>query len=154
MSYLMVKWIHIVSSTILFGTGLGSAFYMFFVSRTRDPRTIAIVVKYVVIADWLFTTPTILLQPASGLYMVYKAGFQLMSGWLLWSIALFLLAGAAWLPVVWMQIRMRDMAHDAVHREQSLPPRYWLFLRWWVALGLVAFLALVAVFFLMVVMPA
>jgi uncharacterized membrane protein len=154
MSYLMVKWIHIVSSTILFGTGLGSAFYMFFVSRTRDPRTIAIVVKYVVIADWLFTTPTILLQPASGLYMVHKAGFQLMSGWLLWSIALFLLAGAAWLPVVWMQIRMRDMAHDAVHREQSLPPRYWLFLRWWVALGLVAFLALVAVFFLMVVKPA
>jgi uncharacterized membrane protein len=154
MSYLMVKWIHIVSSTILFGTGLGSAFYMFFVSRTRDPRTIAIVVKYVVIADWLFTTPTILLQPASGLYMVHKAGFQLTSGWLLWSIALFLLAGAAWLPVVWMQIRMRDMAHDAVHREQSLPPRYWLFLRWWVALGLVAFLALVAVFFLMVVKPA
>jgi uncharacterized membrane protein len=154
MSYLVVKWIHIVSSTILFGTGLGSAFYMFFVSRTRDPRTIAIVVKYVVIADWLFTTPTILLQPASGLYMVHKAGFQLMSGWLLWSIALFLLAGAAWLPVVWMQIRMRDMAHDAVHREQSLPPRYWLFLRWWVALGLVAFLALVAVFFLMVVKPA
>jgi uncharacterized membrane protein len=154
MSYLIVKWIHIVSSTILFGTGLGSAFYMFFASRTQDPRTIAVVVKYVVIADWLFTTPTILLQPASGLYMVHKAGFQLTSRWLLWSIALFLLAGAAWLPVVWMQIRMRDMAHDAVHREQSLPPRYWLFLRWWVALGLVAFLALVAVFFLMVVKPA
>jgi uncharacterized membrane protein len=153
MAYLVAKWLHIVSSTLLFGTGLGSAFYMFFTSRTRDPRAIAVVVKYVVIADWLFTTPTILLQPASGLYMVYKAGFQLTSRWLLWSIALFLLAGAAWLPVVWMQIRMRDMAYDAAHRERALPAKYWLFLRLWVALGIVAFLALVAVFFLMVVKP-
>jgi uncharacterized membrane protein len=153
MAYLIVKWIHIVSSTLLFGTGLGSAFYMFFTSRTQDTRAIAVVVKYVVIADWLFTTPTILLQPASGLYMVYKAGFQLTSSWLLWSVALFLLAGAAWLPVVWMQIRMRDMAYDAVHREQALPARSWQFLRWWVALGIVAFLSLVAVFFLMVAKP-
>jgi uncharacterized membrane protein len=153
MAYLIIKWIHIVSSTFLFGTGLGSAFYMFFISRTRDPRVIAAVVKYVVIADWLFTTPTVLLQPASGLYMVYKAGFQLTSAWLLWSIALFLLAGAAWLPVVWMQIRMRDMAQDAVRRDQPVPARYWQFLRVWIALGIVAFVALVIVFFLMVVKP-
>jgi uncharacterized membrane protein len=154
MAYLIIKWIHIVSSTLLFGTGLGSAFYMFFTSLTRDTRVIATVAKYVVIADWLFTAPTVLLQPASGLYMVYKAGFQLTSAWLLWSIALFLLAGAAWLPVVWMQIRMRDMAQDAVRRDQPLPARYWQFLRWWVALGIIAFVALVVVFFLMVVKPA
>jgi uncharacterized membrane protein len=153
MAYLIVKWIHVVSSTLLFGTGLGSAFFMFFTSRTQDARAIAVVVKYVVIADWLFTTPTIFLQPASGLYMVYKAGFQLTSPWLLWSVALFLLAGVAWLPVVWMQIRMRDMAYDAMHREQPLPARYWQLLRWWVALGIVAFVALIAVFFLMVAKP-
>jgi uncharacterized membrane protein len=153
MAYLVVKWIHIVSSTLLFGTGLGSAFYMFFTSRTRDARVIATVVKYVVIADWLFTTPTVLLQPASGLYMVYKAGFQLTSTWLIWSIALFLLAGAAWLPVVWMQIRMRDMAQDALRREQPLPAKYWQFLRLWIALGIIAFVALVVVFFLMVAKP-
>jgi uncharacterized membrane protein len=153
MAYLIAKWIHVVSSTLLFGTGLGSAFYMFFTSRTQDVRAIAVVVKYVVIADWLFTTPTILLQPASGLYMVYRAGFPLRSHWLLWSVALFLLAGAAWLPVVWMQIRMRDMAYEAVRQEQPLPTRYWRFLRWWVALGSVAFVALVVVFFLMVVKP-
>jgi uncharacterized membrane protein len=151
--YLVVKWIHIVSSTLLFGTGLGSAFYMFFTSRTRDPNAIAIVVKYVVIADWLFTTPTILLQPASGLYLVHRAGFALKSPWLLWSMALFLLAGAAWLPVVWMQIRMRDMAREAAHSGRPLPPRYWRLLRFWVALGIVAFMALVVVFFLMVAKP-
>jgi uncharacterized membrane protein len=153
MAYLIAKWIHVVSSTLLFGTGLGSAFYMFFASRTQDVRAIAVVVKYVVIADWLFTTPTILLQPASGLYMVYRAGFPLRSHWLLWSVALFLLAGAAWLPVVWMQIRMRDMAYEAVRHEQPLPTRYWRLMRWWVALGSVAFVALVVVFFLMVVKP-
>jgi uncharacterized membrane protein len=153
MTYLVVKWLHILSSTLLFGTGLGSAFYMFFTSRTRDPHVIAVVVKYVVIADWLFTTPTIVLQPATGLYMVYTAGFPLTSPWLLSSVALFLLAGAAWLPVVWMQIRMHALARDAVSRQEVLPASYDLFLRWWVTLGIIAFLALVVVFFLMVVKP-
>jgi uncharacterized membrane protein len=151
--YLIVKWIHIVSSTMLFGTGLGSAFYMFFVSRTGDPHVIAVVARYVVAADWLFTTPTVFIQPASGLYLVHMANIRLTSPWLLTSIGLFLLAGAAWLPVVWMQIRMRDMARAASVAGRPLPQQYWLFLRWWVALGVIAFVALVIVFFLMVVKP-
>ena len=154
MEYLLVKWIHILSSTLLFGTGLGSAFYMFFASRTRDPRVIAVVVKYVVIADWLFTTPTIILQPASGLYLTHIAGLPLTSAWIVWSIVLYLVAGAAWLPVVWMQMRMRDMAQNAAGSGAALPAQYWRFLRAWVALGVLAFLALVAVFFLMVAKPA
>ena len=153
MEYLIIKWLHIVSSTMLFGTGLGSAFYMFFASRTRDPRVIAVVVKYVVIADWLFTTPTVILQPASGLYLVYRAGFPLVSSWIAWSIGLFFLAGAAWLPVVWMQLRMRDMAQQAALAGTSLPAKYWSLLHAWVALGVIAFAALVVVFYLMVVKP-
>jgi uncharacterized membrane protein len=152
--YLIVKWVHIVSSTMLFGTGLGSAFYMFFASRTRDPRVIATVVRYVVIADWLFTTPTILLQPASGLWLVHLAGFDLAAPWLLWSIVLYLLAGACWLPVVWMQMRMRDMAAESARQSTELPAQYWRFLRWWVALGIVAFCSLVVVFYLMVLKPS
>ncbi|MDB6042276.1 MAG: hypothetical protein JWM63_827 [Gammaproteobacteria bacterium] len=154
MNYLVVKWIHIVSSTLLFGTGLGSAFYMFFASRTGDARVIAVVVKYVVVADWLFTTPTIILQPATGFYMVHEAGFPLSSPWLLWSILLYLLAGAAWLPVVWMQIRMRGMAQEAASAGNPLPQNYWKFLHVWIALGVIAFVALVVVFFLMVAKPA
>jgi len=150
MEYLIVKWVHILSSTLLFGTGLGSAFYMFFASRTRDPHVIAVVVKYVVIADWLFTTPTIILQPASGLYLVHLAGFPLSAPWLLYSILLYFLAGAAWLPVVWMQIQMRGMAQEAVRQNTALPERYWNFLRLWVSLGVVAFVALVVIFYLMV----
>jgi uncharacterized membrane protein len=152
--YLIVKWVHIVSSTMLFGTGLGSAFYMFFASRTRDARATAVVVRYVVIADWLFTTPTIILQPLSGFWLVHLAGFDLRAPWLAWSIVLYLLAGACWLPVVWMQIRMRDMAAVAARESTELPTQYWRFLRWWVALGIVAFFSLVVVFYLMVLKPS
>lgn len=153
MEYLIVKWLHILSSTFLFGTGLGSAFYMFFTSLTRDARATAVVVRYVVIADWLFTTPTIVLQPLTGAYLIHLAGFPWTSRWIVWSIALYLIAGAAWLPVVWMQIRMRDMASAAAQANEGLPPRYWRLLRWWVALGVIAFVALIVVFYLMVAKP-
>jgi uncharacterized membrane protein len=154
MSYLVVKWLHILSSTLLFGTGLGSAFYMFFASRTRDVRVIAVVVRYVVIADWAFTTPTVILQPITGFWLVHIAGYPLDSPWIVVSFGLYLLAGAAWLPVVWMQIRMRDMSAAAASEGSGLPAQYWSYLRTWVALGVVAFLSLVAVFYLMVAKPA
>ena len=154
MEYLVVKWLHILSSTLLFGTGLGSAFYMFFASLTRDARVIATVVRYVVIADYAFTTPTIIIQPLTGLYLIHLAGFPLTSKWIAVSFALYFLAGACWLPVVWMQIKMRDMAAAATANGTELPQRYWTFLRWWVALGIVAFFALVVVFYLMVAKPA
>lgn len=154
MEYLTVKWIHILSSTLLFGTGLGSAFYMYFASRTRDPRVIAAVVRYVVIADWLFTTPTVVIQPLSGFYLLHLVGLPLRTPWVLWSLVLFVVAGLAWLPVVWMQRRMRDMAREAARRGAHLPPAYQHYLRGWVALGVVAFTALVAVFYLMVAKPA
>ena len=154
MEYLLVKWIHILSSTLLFGTGLGSAFYMYFASRTRDPRVVATVVKYVVIADWSFTTPSIIIQPLSGFYLLNLLGYPLRTSWVMWSVALFLLAGAAWLPVVWMQIRMRDMAVAAAGANVGLPDTYWRYLKAWIALGIVAFVSLVAVFFLMVAKPA
>jgi uncharacterized membrane protein len=154
MTYLIVKWLHILSSTVLFGTGLGSAYYMFFASRTRDARVVAPVVRHVVIADWAFTTPTIVLQPLTGFWLMHIAGFPPISPWILWSLVLYLVAGAAWLPVVWMQIRMRDMAAAAAAAAAPLPPLYWQYLRAWTALGVIAFLALVVVFYLMVVKPA
>jgi uncharacterized membrane protein len=153
MSYLVIKWLHVLSSTVLFGTGLGSAYYMFFASRTRDARVVAAVIRQVVIADWVFTTPTILIQPATGLYLVHLAGFPLHTHWILVSIALYLVAGAAWLPVVWLQIRMRALAATAATTGAELPALYWRMLRAWVALGVVAFLSLVVVFYLMVAKP-
>ena len=154
MEYNLAKWLHILSSTLLFGTGLGSAYYMFFASLTRDPRVVAVVVRHVVRADWWFTTPTIVFQPLSGFYLAHLAGFPILSGWIMESLALYLLAGVCWLPVVWMQIRMAEMARVAAERHEPLPRRYWRFLGLWTVLGVVAFLALVAVFWLMVAKPA
>jgi uncharacterized membrane protein len=153
MSYLVVKWLHILSSTLLFGTGLGSAFYLYLASRTRDARVVSVVTRHVVLADWVFTTPTIVLQPVTGFWLLHLTGMPWTMPWVLWSIALYLLAGAAWLPVVWMQMRMRDQAQIAANMGVALPPQYWRFLRAWVALGIVAFKALVVVFYLMVAKP-
>ncbi len=154
MEYIIVKWLHILSSTFLFGTGIGSAFYMLFTSLSRDVRATAVVVRHVVLADWLFTTPTIIIQPLTGFYLIHLAGYPLTSRWIMWTIALYLLAGACWLPVVWLQIRMRGFAQDAVKAGTELPPIYWRYLRYWVLLGIPAFLSLVVVFYLMVAKPA
>jgi uncharacterized membrane protein len=157
MEYLIVKWLHILSSTVLFGTGIGSAYYLLFTSlavrKTGDPRPVAVVARKVVQADLWFTTTTIIFQPLSGWYMTHLAGMPLTSKWLMWTYGLYLLAGACWLPVVWIQLKMRDMAREADARGEPLPPRYWRFLWIWTALGVPAFFGLVIVFYLMVAKP-
>ena len=154
MEYLIVKWLHVLSSTLLFGTGLGSAYYMFFTSLSRQPAAVAVVVRQVVWADWVFTTTTIIFQPLSGLYLAHLAGIPLHTPWIAWSFALYFLAGACWLPVVWLQIRMRRLAEAAAARGEPLPAQYFDMLKIWTVLGVPAFLALVVVFYLMVAKPA
>lgn len=153
MDYVVVKWLHILSSTFLFGTGIGSAWYMLFANVSRDVRAIAVVSRYVVIADWVFTATTAVVQPATGFYMAHLAGYPLHSRWLMWSITLYVLAGACWLPVVWLQMRLRDLAIDAVRDGTDLPPLYWRYFFTWVALGVPAFIAFVFIFWFMVAKP-
>jgi uncharacterized membrane protein len=152
--YLAIKWLHILSATLMFGTGFGTAFYMFFVNRSGSVPAIAVVTRLVARADWWFTTPAVIVQPLSGYYMARLAGFPLGAGWIAWSFALYALAGLCWLPVVWLQLRMRDMAAQAATNGAPLPPRYWAFERIWVALGCPAFGALLVVYWLMVHKPA
>ncbi|HEX2828926.1 MAG TPA: DUF2269 domain-containing protein [Burkholderiales bacterium] len=154
MEYLLIKFIHILSSTLLFGTGLGSAFYMFCTNRSRDVRAIAVVTRRVVWADWLFTTPTAIVQPASGLYLVHLMGMPYTTPWIAWALVLYVVAGACWLPVVWLQIRMAGMAERAAAEESDLPPLFWRYDRIWTALGFPAFFAFIAIFYLMVAKPA
>lgn len=151
--YLTVKWLHILSSVVLVGTGFGSAFYMFFTNRTRNVAAQAVVTRLVVRADWWLTTPTVVLQPATGLLLAHLAGWPLTTPWLLLSIGLFVLAGACWLPVVWLQIRMAAMAQAAAQSGEALPSRYWRYARWWEWLGYPAFVAMLGVFYLMVAKP-
>ncbi len=153
MDYLLLKWIHILSSTILFGTGIGSAFYLFMANRRKDIAGIYFATRHAVIADWLFTTPSVIVQLLTGIALAHTLGLKLTEGWVLWGLMLYFFSGACWLPVVWMQIKMRDMAKEALESGEPLPPRYWRFDRWWIILGSLAFPAIVAVFYLMVMKP-
>ena len=153
MDYVVVKWLHILSSTFLFGTGIGSAWYMLFVTMSRDVRAIAVVARNVVIADWVFTATTAVIQPLTGFYMIHLAGYPMHSKWITWSIALYVLAGACWLPVVWIQMRLRDLSAEAARTNSELPPQYWRLFKIWVALGVPAFAAFVIIFWLMVAKP-
>ena len=155
MEYQIWKWLHILSSTLLFGTGLGTAFFMFFANRSGDVRAIAVVSRYVVIADWLFTATTVVFQPLSGLMMMHLAGIPLTARWIWVSFALYFVAGACWLPVVWIQMKLRNLAREAVATgATTLPGQYWRYERIWVLLGIPAFVSLVVVFYLMVAKPS
>ncbi len=112
-AYLIVKWLHILSSVILVGTGFGSAYFMFFANRSGSVAAQAVVCRLVVRADWCFTTPTAIFQPLSGFLLAHLAGWPISAPWLSAAIAMYLLAGACWLPVVWLQIRMAGMAAAA-----------------------------------------
>ncbi|HYD75053.1 DUF2269 domain-containing protein [Ramlibacter sp.] len=150
MDYLALKWLHILSSTLLFGTGVGSAFYLLVATLGRDVRTVARVSGYVVVADWLFTATTAVLQPLTGWLMVRSAGMPWSMPWLAWSVGLYALAIACWLPVVWIQHLLRDEARHCAAAGLALSGRYWRCFAAWVALGFVAFFAFLAIFWLMV----
>ena len=151
--YFMVKWLHILSSVVMVGTGFGSAFYMFFTNRSRNVAAQAVVTQLVVRADWWLTTPTAVIQPVTGMLLAHLAGWPLTTPWLVLSMGLFVLAGACWLPVVWLQIRMAAMMQVSLRTGFALPPNYWRYARWWELLGYPAFTAMAGVFYLMVAKP-
>lgn len=153
-AYLLVKTLHILSATLLFGTGLGSAYYAWRAWLTQDVKVIAVTFRHLVTADWLFIATTAVFQPLSGLYLAYLAGWPLTQRWLWLSLLLYALAGLCWLPVVWLQIRVRDMAQQSLETDGALPAQAYRAMRWWFALGWPAFIAFVAIFFLMAVKPA
>jgi uncharacterized membrane protein len=153
MEYLILKWVHIFSSTLLFGTGLGSAYYKYMTDRSGDLKAMAVTNRNVVLADWVFTTPTVILQPLTGFGLIYISGYSFTETWIWLSIILFSLAGLCWLPVVYLQIVMRNLSEESLKQNSELPEKYWRYARLWFWLGVPAFISLVAVFALMVFKP-
>lgn len=149
----VLKWIHILSSTVLFGTGLGTAFHGLMTNLRGDLRAIVAGDKNVVLADWIFTTPAVIIQPLTGVALAREEGWPLDSHWILASIALYIFVGACWLPVVWLQVRMARIAESCLESGAPLPPEYRRCFRWWFALGWPAFTAMLAIFWLMVAKP-
>ena len=153
MDYIAVKWLHILSSTLLFGTGIGTAYFMICAVLTRNAVIIAAVGKSVIIADWIFTATTIVIQPITGFYLIYLANIPLTHAWVMWSTGLYILAGGCWIPVVWLQMKMHRLAVNARDDNTSLPSLFWRYFRAWITLGIPAFIALIIVFYLMVAKP-
>lgn len=152
-TYLIVKWLHILSSVLMVGTGFGSAFYMFFANRSGSVAAQAVVSRLVVRADWWFTTPAVIFQPLSGLWLVHQAGWSWSSPWLMLTLGLYALAGICWVPVVLLQVDMAKMAQAAAAQQIALPAAYWQKAAMWERLGYPAFLAMLGVYFLMVYKP-
>ena len=150
--YLVVKVIHILSATVLFGTGLGTAFF-FWSSRNSDDVARAFAARTTVRADFLFTLPTVILQPLTGAWLIHSAGFDWSDTWLVLSIVLYLVAGLCWLPVVWLQVRMSRMLQAKVAGGPFDAAAFERMRRLWFALGWPAFGALIVVFYLMVAKP-
>jgi uncharacterized membrane protein len=153
MLYLLVKYIHVVGAAVLFGTGAGIAFFMLVAHLRKDAAVIAGVAGIVVLADFVFTATAVVLQPITGIWLAWQANYSLSEGWLLLSILLYIVTGAFWLPVVWMQMRMRDLARSALKTGTPLPARYHRLFWLWFAFGFPAFAAVMAIFWLMIVRP-
>jgi uncharacterized membrane protein len=153
MDVTLLKLIHIISSTVLFGTGLGTAFHGLASNLRGDLRGIVVANKNVVLADWLFTSPAVVIQPATGVALALEEGWPLDSRWILASVALYIFVGACWLPVVWLQMRMAKIAEACLETGAPLPAEYRRYFRWWFALGWPAFIAMLAIFWLMVAKP-
>lgn len=149
-SYLVLKYLHILSMVVLFGTGLGTAWYKWMADRLGDVQHIAVMNRHVVLADWLFTTPAVIFQPLSGLYLVYLLNLPLSTPWIAISLGLYGVAGLCWLPVVWLQLRMRDLSGQAATQQTELPAQYWRYARIWFWLGVPAFAAMLFIVLLMV----
>lgn len=153
MLYLVLKYLHIIGAAVLLGTGTGIAFFMLAAQIEGKPAVIAGVARIVVIADFVFTATAVIAQPVTGVLLVWTVGYSLTEGWIMWSIALYVLTGLHWLPVVWMQMRLRDLAEAAVRNKEPLPDVYYRIFMWWCTLGVPAFIAVAVIFWLMIARP-
>jgi uncharacterized membrane protein len=150
---LVLKYIHIIGAIVLFGTGMGTAFHGLASNLSRNIQAIAIANRNVVWADWLFTTPAVILQPITGLWLAHENGWPLDTPWLMVSIGLYIFIGACWLPVVWLQVRMHKMSVIAARDGAALPALYYTYFRWWFALGWPAFIGIALLLWFMIARP-
>ncbi|MBY5406293.1 DUF2269 domain-containing protein [Rhizobium sp. WSM1274] len=153
MIYFVLKFLHIIGATVLLGTGAGIAFFMLVAHRSGNATTVGAVARIVVIADFVFTTTAVIIQPITGVALAWNIGYSLWERWILWSIVLYLFTGAFWLPVVWMQMEMRNIATEAAAKGEPLPARYHRLFWTWFYFGFPAFAAVLGIIWLMITRP-
>lgn len=149
----LIRWLHIIGATVLLGTGAGIAFFMVMAHRTGDAAIIAHTARTVVIADWIFTASAVIAQPVTGIFLAKAIGWPLSEGWLALSIVLYIVTGLFWLPVVWIQHQIWQLAKAAVREQRSLPQRYFVLYRVWFLCGFPAFFSVLGIVWLMITRP-
>jgi len=153
MLYHLLLFAHVIGAAVLLGTGAGIAFFMLVAHLRKDPAVIAGVAGIVVLADFVFTATAVVAQPITGFLLARLLGYPVLDGWIALSLMLYAVTGAFWLPVVWMQMRMRDLAVAATRAGTPLPTAYHRLFRVWFAFGFPAFAAVLAIFWLMITRP-
>ena len=151
--FILARWLHVIGACVLIGTGSGIAFFMVMAHRTRSAPLVAHVVGTVVVADFLFTATAVVVQPLTGMWLASIIGWPLSTPWIVTSLALYALIGAFWLPVVWLQMQVRDLARAAASAGEELPPAYYRYYRLWFAAGFPAFAAVLGIVWLMLERP-
>ena len=151
-SYLILKLIHIICAVVVAGTGVGIAFFMFMASRTNNLEAIAVTTRHVVLADWIFTMPAVILQFITGLLLMSKLGYSFTSTWFLVVLTLFIFIGICWVPVLFIQVKLRELAALSVS-SGILETRFSRLMKLWTGLGIPAFTAILIIFWLMVFKP-
>jgi uncharacterized membrane protein len=151
--YLLVKYLHVLGAIVILGTGTGIAFFMLMAHRSRDADFIARTASVVVIADAMFTLSAVILQPITGGLLMMLSATTITERWLMTSLALYVVAGLFWVPVVFMQIEMGDLARKAAAQRAALPPRYFALFRRWFAFGFPGFGAVMLILWLMIAKP-
>ena len=153
MLYLAIEYLHVLGATVILGTGTGIAFFMWMAHRTSDAAFIAKTAEVVVIADFIFTLSAVLLQPVTGGLLMWLSSTSITEGWLAASLALYAVAGIFWVPVVFMQMEMRDLARTAAAAGATLPARYFTLFRRWFLFGIPGFGSVMAILWLMIAKP-
>lgn len=151
---LVLRWLHVIGACVLLGTGAGIAFFALMAHRTGQAALIAHTLRIVVIADWVFTASAVIVQPVTGYLLARALGWPMSEGWIVLSLALYVVTGAFWLPVVWMQARMQKLAAAAAAAGEPLPQAYQGLFRLWFAFGFPAFGAVLAIVWLMLARPS
>jgi uncharacterized membrane protein len=151
--YFAIKYLHVLGAIVILGTGTGIAFFMLMAHRTGDATFIAKTAEVVVIADMIFTLTAVLLQPVSGGLLMMLSSTSITEGWIMISLGLYAVAGLFWVPVIFMQIEMRDLARVAAGKSTLLPPRYFTLFRRWFLFGIPGFGSVMAILWLMIAKP-
>lgn len=147
-TYFILKFVHIITATFLFGTGIGIAFFMFMTYLGGNPATLKQITRYVILADWIFTAPSVVLQPITGIALMWLLHYPFNSLWFALVMGLYLLTGCCWVPVVVIQYHLRNQA-AALQEAAPLPTAFHHLMKWWIGLGIPAFIAVLTIFWLM-----